>query len=107
MPANTREACFGRHHQAEVLRMDDDHETPFRVTVRRDQLLKDALDKVCGSSLVEQHELRVTFCREPGVDNGGLRRDVALQKVANNPSLMDGKESRRVLRHNTIVVRLC
>jgi len=61
-----------RQHRSEVLRMDDDHETLFCVTVRRDQLLKDALDKVCGSSLVEQHELRVTFCGEPGVDDGGL-----------------------------------
>jgi len=32
---------------------------------------------------------------------------LALQQVANSPLLMDGKENRRVLRHNTIAVQVC
>ena len=95
-----------RQHRSEVFREDD--ETPHRIIIRRDQLLKDALDGVCGSR-VEQHQLRITFHGEPGIDDGGLKREfftLALQKVASNTSLMDGKESRRMLRHNTIAVQV-
>jgi len=95
-----------RQHRSEVF--GDDDETPYHITVRRDRLLKDALEGVCGSRL-EQHQIKVTFYGEPGIDDGGLRREffnLALQQVANSPLLMDGKENRRVLRHNTIAVQV-
>ena len=71
--------------------------------MRRSHIFEDALAAV-RHSFDEKLHIRVRFLGEPGIDDGGPRREffmLLLGAIANNSSLLYGPPNRRVLRHNT------
>ena len=94
-----------RQHNVRVITKKDE---PYRIVVRRESLLEDGLAEIWKKP--HNRPLQVTIRDEPGIDQGGVRREffnLVLRKVSLSSALMDGEANRRVLRHNAIAVQVC
>jgi len=98
------EGVIKQHNSRVVTKKDE----PYCIVIRRESLLDDGLATICNKP--HDRPLHVTFSDEPGVDQGGICREffsLALKKVSQSSTLMDGEVNRRVLRHNAIAVQVC
>lgn len=89
-----------KQHRGQVITGDPDK--PYRITVRRSNILEDTLDEL-RFGFDESKYFRVTFMGDPAVDQGGPRREyfmLLMGTIANSGSLLDGPPDRRILRHN-------
>ena len=80
----------------------DDDDNVFRITVRRTNILDDAIASL-KTGFDEKAKLKVCFLGESGVDEGGLKREfftLAMAEIGRNNYLLDGSFNRRIVRHN-------
>lgn len=90
-----------KQHRNKVITGDPDK--PYRITVRRNNILDDTFDELRFPGFCESKHFRVTFMDDPAVDQGGPRREyfmLLMGAIANSGSLLDGPPDRRILRHN-------
>lgn len=83
--------------------LDSDRHNTYRITVRRNEIWKDAIQSL-KRSFNESKHLRFTFLGEPAVDDGGPKREffmLFMNSLNSQESLFEGPLDRRVLRHNT------
>ena len=83
--------------------LDDDKGNTYRITVRRSEIWKDAIQSFKRYFDVSKH-LRIAFLGEPAVDDGGPRREffmLFMNSLNSQESLFEGPLDKRVLRHNT------
>ena len=97
------ESAIRVHNFSVVTKTDN----PYHIVVRRENALADGLAAIVNKP--DDRALKITFHGEPGIDEGGVRREfftLVLRKVSQSPVLMDGAANRRVLRHNVIAVQV-
>ena len=90
-------------HRQRILSIGDDDDR--RVTVRRKHLLEDTLKTLKRVPWDPSKHLKVVFIGEPGIDDGGPRREyfrLLLDEIAQNNSYFHGLAHRRVPLHNVI-----
>ncbi|XP_019856540.1 PREDICTED: uncharacterized protein LOC105314041 isoform X2 [Amphimedon queenslandica] len=78
----------------------------FQVQVGRESVLDDLL--LLSESVIESlasKRLTVTFLGEPGVDVGGVTREMWSLFVKGVQSLCDGRDTCKIPRHNTLLLR--
>jgi len=83
--------------------LDRDKDNTYRITVRRNEIWKDAIQSF-KRSFNESKHLRFTFLGEPAVDDGGPKREffmLFMNSLNSQESLFEGPLDKRVLRHNT------
>ena len=60
---------------ADLLMMPAENALFLFLDVRRDRLLEDTLNKISNGTLNLKKPLRVQFIGEPGIDEGGVRKE--------------------------------
>ena len=89
-----------KNHKEDFFKTDD----VYRITIRRSHVFEDSLRVFRESDHWEEKSIKIVFSGEPAIDYGGPTREyfrILLKSIANNASILDGPENRRVLRHNT------
>jgi len=84
--------------------LDSSKDNTYRITVRRNEIWKDAAIQSFKWPFNESKHLRITFLGEPAVDDGGPKREffmLFMNSLSSQGSLFEGPVGRRVLRHNT------
>ena len=95
-----------KHHCASLL--SDDDEDVRRITVRRKYLLQDTLRTLRRIPWDKSKHLKVIFIGEPGVDDGGPRREyfqLLLQEIGRNNMYFRGSMERRLPAHNVLAIQ--
>ena len=91
-------------HRMQIL-SDDDETDVKRITIRRRHILKDTMKYLRHTPWQSSQHLRVIFIGEPGIDDGGPRREffrLLLTEVGNNNNFFYGPPNRRVPNHNVL-----
>ena len=78
-------------HRSQILDDDDGEASTRRITVRRKHLLEDTMKSLRRTPWESSKHLKVVFIGEPGVDDGGPRREyfrLLLAEIGNNNSFL-------------------
>ena len=93
-------------HRMKIL--SDDDEDIRRVTIRRKSILQDTLTTLRQKPWKASKHIQVTFIGEPGVDDGGPRREyfrLLLDGTGRHNTYFKGSLGRRLPLHNTLAVQ--
>ncbi len=80
-----------------------------KVKIRRKHIWEDAFRAISRTRFDCRQSVRVEFLREPGIDDGGPKREffeLALREMANDRTLFHGSENRLSFVHNVQALRL-
>ena len=95
-----------QNHRVKLLSYDDDDTR--RITVRRKHILQDTLTALRIKPWVSSKHIQVTFVGEPGVDDGGPRREyfrLLLNSIARNNTYFTGSPERRLPLPNALATQ--
>ena len=95
-----------RSHRESLIPVNSDNTR--RITVRRSRLLDDTVKSLKIRAWNPSTSLKVTFLGEPGVDDGGPRREffrLLLPEISKNNFLFQGPLSARIPCHNVLAVQ--
>ena len=87
--------------------VSSDKEATRRITVRRSHLFDDTIKMLKTRPWNPLHHFKVTFLGEPGIDDGGPRREffrLLLAEIGRKNSLFHGESDRRVPVHNVLAL---
>ena len=90
-----------------VITLSDDSEDVRRVAVRRKHILQDTLDTLKRIPWKATKYIKVTFVGEPGVDDGGPRREffrLLLESIGRNNMYFQGAVRRRIPSCNALAL---
>lgn len=93
-------------HQRAITLSDDDEDVR-RVAVRRKHILQDTLDTLKRIPWKATKYIKVTFIGEPGVDDGGPRREffrLLLESIGRNNMYFRGPVGRRLPSCNALAL---
>ena len=95
-----------KYHHSSLL--SDDEDDVRRITVRRKHLLLDTLSTLRRIPWDKSKHLKVIFIGEPGVDDGGPKREyfrLLLQEIAHSNMYFRGPIEKRLPAHNVLAIQ--